>query len=396
MIHSNDGGYFICGDYQTVLTYPSMDSYLQKIDSAGNEIWLSVFGWANDSGGGKDHAQLVKVLADSSVIVEGSTKDYYFGVGNYQNVGQGWRSYLAKLNSAGTLTQIVTVSLKLDTMWGQDYMAFDIETIGNTTYWLGIEGASSFPFFGTTVLAAFDANLDTMFTIRSGLNGNLGLMRTSDDHLLLFGPGILSKMDTLGNVTWTSSNSSTFYPYEVIELPTGEFVSIDGANYISPFNGDFYGIYNSTVYINRYSATGNLTNTYPVTLPSGVSNQLGFSIVNTQDHGYAFVGFSDDAIWLVKTDSLGQFNTSLTEPVSSSSKVQLFPNPASSSCKIHSAAVISEVSLYNIIGKRLSVIPVNAMEVNLEVNGLPAGMYHALVTFANGEMAMIKLMVRQE
>ena len=45
MTKTPDGVYLICGDYQEVLTYPSMDSYVQRIDSIGNQVWFNIFGW---------------------------------------------------------------------------------------------------------------------------------------------------------------------------------------------------------------------------------------------------------------------------------------------------------------------------------------------------------------
>jgi len=195
MTSTPDGGYLICGDYQNYLTFPSMDSYVQKIDSMGNQVWFSLFGWPTSQNGNKDYAELVKTLDDGSIIIEGTTRDYYVDTGNYISVGLGWRSYVAKFDASGNLNMIRTVSIVLDTLWGLDYQASDIETIGNKLFWLGSTNPG-FPPSASTTLIAFDSNLDTLFTITGSLNDYYGLSRSGDEHLFLFGQGIITKMDT--------------------------------------------------------------------------------------------------------------------------------------------------------------------------------------------------------
>ncbi len=393
MVSLPDGGYLVCGDYQEVSTSPSMDSYVQKLDSNGNEVWFNLFGWPTALGGNKDHAQLVKTLTDGSVIVEGSTKDFYISVGNYQALGIGWRSYLAKFDSSGLLQDIVTVGLKIDTMWGPDYSAFHMETIGNKIYWLGINSYAHYPNTGKTILAVFDSALDTLFTIDSGLNSYYGLGGTGDDHLLLFGNGITAKMDTLGNFLWTMPNASPSMPYAMVETGNGEFISVGGTDYISPFGADFYGAGNPPVYLNRYSSSGSLSASAVINVPPGITMQLGFDVTATVDNGFAFTGFSDQAIWLVKTDSTGNFSSGLADFGLPDERIRLFPNPASTSCEISSEENPVSLDVYSLTGTRVFTTLLQDKSYTLTLNDFSEGFYLLSLTDRAGKISRRKLLV---
>ena len=396
MTRTPDGGYLLCGDYQEVLTYPSMDSYVQKIDSLGNQVWFNLFGWPTVLNGNKDHADLIRSLNDGSVIVEGSTKDYYVGIGNYIPVGQGFRSYLAKFDTAGMLVQIKTVSLLLDTLWGQNFQALDIETIGDRIYWLGVPSAPYFPNGGGTTLVALDSNLDTIYTITNGLDNYYGLSKTSTSELVLFGQGLLAKMDTSGTIVWVTPNGSPSFPNEIIQLSNGSFASVGGEYHISPFYGAFYNIFypfNQIVYLDKYDNTGNLMGSSVFNLPSSVFKQLGYGLVNTFDNGFAFVGYNDQSIWLVKTDSTGNFSTGLNGSSLESDNLKSFPNPVSDKCSIFSSNIISEITLLNSAGEVLDRINVNDTTYSLDMLKYPNALYFVEVTNNTGNKSRLKIVV---
>lgn len=380
---TNDGGYLICGDYQSVLTDPSMDSYIQKIDSSGNQIWFNLFGWTSLQGGGKDYGELIKTFDDGSIIVEGTTKDYYVDIGNYIFLGLNWRSYIAKFDTAGNISRIRTVSLILDTIWGQNYQARDIETIGNRLFWLGSNYQAVFPPNGSAILVALDSNLDTLFTNSVNLNSYYGLSKTSDHHLLLFGKGILTKMDTTGNVIWTTTNTSAAKPFNFIEKPNGQLVSIGGDKYVSPWYGDFYGATgNQSVYLNRYTSAGILHDSTIINLPPQNFRHLGYDILYTADSGFAFTGFKDDAIWLVKTDSSGNIFSSIPE-VQQGNKVTFGPNPSSGMFTITSTQKIFTLTLATLHGQILLECEVNDFEIDVDISSYPDGLYNAIIKNAN-------------
>jgi hypothetical protein len=396
MAETDDGGYVMCGDYQTVLTYPSMDSYLQKIDSNGNQVWFNRFGWSSSDGGSKDYGELIKTLADGSIVVEGSTKDYYLSLGNYQPSGSGWRSYLARFDAQGVLTNIATVKLKIGTFSDPDYAAFDIETIGNKIYWLGLGYFAAYPHPYNTRLVAFDENLDTIFTVNNGLNSVFQLSKTSDDHLLLFGDGEIIKMDTLGNTVWATPNNSPSLTYDLIELPSGDLVSIGGQVYISPWTEQFYNYGSQNIYLDRHTSTGSLTSIIPFFAPSGSFSEVGYSLVSTSDDGFAFVGFRDTDIWLVKTDSSG----SLIVPNINSLAfgINILPNPTPSNSSLTftypSTSAKNEIILYSIHGKEIAryALPQWSSTQTVKLPQMAGGVYVARMVGEN-ESAMVKFVV---
>jgi len=396
MTKTPDGGYLICGDYQEVLTYPSMDSYVQKIDSMGNQVWFNLYGWPTSQNGNKDYAQLIRTLDDGSIIVVGTTRDFYVSIGNYIPVGQGWRSYIAKFDTSGSMLEIKTISLVLDTLWGQDYQAFDLETIGNRIYWLGINSAPYYPNGGGTTLVVFDADLDTTYTISSGLDDYYGLSKTNDNNLILFGAGILTKMDTTGAIAWTEPNISPSFPNEIIEQNNGTFSSVGGSYHISPFFGDFYNIifpFNEIVYLNIYNDTGTLTGSSIFNPSSGVVKQLGYNLIKTNDNGFAFVGYSDQSIWLVKTDSLGNLNTGLDEQLLDANDIKIIPNPATKTCSIFSFNTISEIAIYNLVGDLIAKEEVNSNSYQINVENYSNAIYFIEVNYNMGKKSRMKLIV---
>ncbi len=395
MAKTPDGGYVMSGDFQTVLTSPSMDSYVQKIDSMGNQVWFNLFGWPVPQNGNKDYAEMVKALDNGSVIVEGTTKDYYIGIGNYYPLGIGWRSYLALFDTSGTMTQIKTISLVLDTMWSPDYQALDIETIGDRIFWLGAPTTPYYPNSGGTTLIAFDANLDTLFTISSGLDSLYGLSKTNDDHLLLFSQGHTAKMDTAGTFLWTTPNSSPSFPNEFVETTNGGFASIGGEHHVTPFFGNFYHPFyppNQTVYFNLYTNTGVLSGGAIYNPPTGIGKQLGATIVSTFDNGFAFVGISDQKIWLVKTDSSGSFHTGLNS-FDDGSSWNVFPNPADKSCSFYSSSSISQIAVWDLLGNLVERKEINEQSYQLDVVHYPEAVYILELLTKTGTLSRMKLMV---
>jgi len=396
MVKSSDGGYFICGDYQEVLTFPSMDSYLQKIDSSGNQVWFNLFGWPTAQNGNKDQAEIVRTLNDGSIIVEGTTKDYYVNIGNYIPVGQGFRSYIAKFDTSGTLVQIKTVSLILDTLWGQNFQALDLETIGNKIFWLGIPSSPFYPNGGGTTLVAFDSNLDSIYTISTGLDNYYGLSKTNNGELILFGQGLLAKMDTSGMIIFATPNVSPCFPNEIIELSDGSFASVGGTYHISPFYGDFYNIiypFNQIVFLDQYDISGNLTGSSVFNLLPSVGKQLGYRLVSTFDNGFAFTGYSDQSIWIVKTDSTGNLGTGINGSTFEADHLRIFPNPVNNNCFISSSAIISEIELRDLKGKVLERIKVNEAGYNMDMTHYPNALYIVGVTNNAGNKSRMKLVV---
>ena len=391
MIQLGDGNFLHCGDYQTALTFSSMDSYVQKIDSLGNEIWFNVFGWPASLGGSKDHAQRVKTLSDGSIIIAGTSKDLYLGLGNILNLNT-WNSFLAKIDSNGILVDIKNIYPLIYSSPIEFYQSYDLETINNSIFCLGTNSTPTYPTSGQTILVKFDSNLDTVFTIDNSLNSYCGLATSADMHLYLYGTGVITKMDTLGNILWTNTNPSPSIPSDLIELANGEILTIGGDYYISPFHADFYSGPNTTVYINRYNNSGMLIGSSQINNPAGINKQIGYRIVETPDQGFAFTGLSDDDIWLVKTDSLGQLSTSIAEN-NSENKFSLYPNPANRNFHFSFDKEIASITITSLDGKILTTTIVDQKQGILSTDHLADGLYIVKAELVDGQKVFNRLMV---
>ncbi len=375
-----DGGYLITGDFQVDTVY-SMDTYVQKIDSAGNEVWFNIIGLQNYQGGSKDHGEWVRTLDNGTIIVGCTGRDGFWGINNYYNVG-GWSPHLAKLDANGNLIDKWSIFAKIPYSGGRTY---DMETIGNKIFWLGIGNGSSFD------LGVFDENLDTVFTRINTLTDYYWLSATNDKCLLLFGRGKIAKMDTLGNILWTQTNSSASYPYDMIELSNGDFISIGMQSLIYTFTGFVVG--NQTVYLNKFSPTGDLTSSKTINVPAGVFIHLGYSIVSTPDNGFAFTGYSGNDIWLVKVDSTFSITTSINENMVENNSFSIAPNPTNENCIISSNERINKIQLYNAIGETMLNENVNNNSYSLNLADFPTGIYLVTLTNTNGIIEKKKLVL---
>ena len=339
-IQTDDGGYIICGDYQRVDDQPNMDSYVQKIDSLGNEVWFNKYGLSTQQNGGKDHAELIKILNDGTIVIEGWAKHVYYSPTNIYNP-LSFNGYVSTFDPQnGNLLDIISVGVLVDSLNWVKWYSSDIETINNTIFILGLDVPGSSI---DNVLLAIDRNLDTLFTIKNNLGNYYGLSATQDKHLLLFGKSIISKMDTLGNIIWTTNNLSNSYPYEIIETTNGELISI--GNDFQPLIYEPYGAGSWDVYLNKHDATGSLI--WNHTFSSHSAND----IIESDDGGYAFTGSSYNDIWFAKTDSIGNVITSITYPVTKYSQVNLYPNPNNGIFTIESELKLNEIFVYDVEGK---------------------------------------------
>ena len=382
MAPTNDGGYVICGDYQSVLTGPSMDSYLMKVDSNGNQAWYNLYGWTTAQGGGKDHATMVKLMANNKIIVEGFTKDIYFSPGSY-SPGSFWNSYLSIFDTSGNMLEIANICTKVDSsIWDLRYHPLDMEVVNNTAFWLG--SAINANLAGYRFLAAFDEDLDTLFTQRTGLGNYSKLASTQDGHLLLFGNSVITKMDTLGSIVWsTPFTVANCFLYEMQEQADGTFIAIGGNAEVGPFDGTIsYATFNNQVHLVKLSATGAVLWNIVYTPATFSNDYRGYNIVQTKDGGFAFAGYHSNSAWLVKTDSQGQLN-SIGEQEAGAGSFSLAPNPAAEiiNLAIHDHTLTGnkglngEIKIYNALGALVQVSAIDGYNVEMNIAHLVKGMY---------------------
>lgn len=152
-----------------------------------------------------------------------------------------------------------------------------------------------------------DSNGDTLWTHNYGLSGvdvGYSIRQTPDNGFIIAGSqgfggfnGYLLKLDSIGNILWSSTayNMNRYYSVEVTS---------DG-NYIAIGYG---GGSNSNIFLSKIDINGNLlwSKSY-----GSIYEDVGYSVKQTYDNGYILAGYTFgygagqyDA-YLIKTDSIG-------------------------------------------------------------------------------------------
>jgi hypothetical protein len=436
-----DGGYIITGSTSSY-GQGNTDMYLLKIDSMGQKVFQSTFGGVSNEIG-----KSVVQLTDSSYVMAGYTSSS--GLGGYD-------VFLVKADKAGNLIWQKTYggsdwdfANSMDTVTGGGFI------IAGTTYSYGKGNADGF-------VIKTDANGDTTWTKTfGGLKDDefKSVIQTSDGNYALagytksfndsLGDGWIIRMDQTGNATYTTSVGGLYSDVlnDVVELTNTNlyFVgsnksykngintvnwrySIDSSNgfilddYIGNTNTERYnsstvGLNGTVISVgyNNFVGASSDANIHVYTpnlgyisyFPFGVENtdEL-FSISRTKDKGFVSVGscFGNTSllkdILFVKTDSLGQYGTSIIgikEKEQAKIVLSIYPNPTNDYINIKIANYKNYKKLhYQIIDSNGRVILSNAIEEfikTIETSSLSDGLYLLQVLDANNLLSSSKISI---
>jgi len=301
VIRTSDGGYALAG-----YTYSSgagnADVYLVKLDSVGNMLWSKTYG-----GTGVDMGFSVVQTSDGGYAIGGETNSY--GAGNYD-------VYLVKTNSNGNM------------LWNKTYggttvdVGYSLVQTRDGGYAVGGEtssfGAGGYDFY--LVKTDSSGNLQWSKTYGgTGTDIGYSLVQTNDVGYALtgetgsYGAGsydvYLVKADSSGNTQWgvTYGGTGTDIGFSVVPTSDGGY-AIGGET-------NSYGAGNYDVYLVKANSTGGTqwSKTY-----GGLYADVGYSVVQTREGGYALVGDTysfgagDSDFYLVKADSVGNMQWSKT------------------------------------------------------------------------------------
>ncbi len=287
LVETNDGGYALCG-------YTS-DVYLVKTNALGYMLWNKTYGGTYD-----DRGHSVVQTSDGGYAIGGITSS--FGAGSND-------VYLVKTDAAGSM------------LWNKTYggasqdIAFSMVQTTDGGYAIGgfthSFGAGGYDLYLVKTDAAGNMLWNQTY---GGTSDDVGysVVQTDDGGYAICGETgadvYLVKTDTAGAIQWSKTYGGTGVDsgHCVVQTHDGGY-AIGGLTYSFGAGGD--------VYLVKTDAAGNMlwNKTY-----GGTNVETGYSLVQTSDGGYAISGstysFGAGArdVYLVKTDSLGNMQWSKT------------------------------------------------------------------------------------
>ncbi len=280
LIQTSDGGYAIAGHTKS-FGAGDYDVYVIKLDSTGNLQWTRTIGGEN-----KDLAHSLIQTSDGGYVIAGHTQS--FGAGDYD-------VYVVRLDSTGNLQWTRTI--------GGENEDLSLSLIQTSDGGYAIAGATR----------SFSAGEDDVYVVKLDANGNLqwtktiggpkrdwsaSLIQTSDGGYAIAGytqsfsvggaDFYLVKLDANGNLQWTKTIGG---PAD--EIGFSLIQTSDGGYAIAGYTNSF-GAGGLDVYVVKLDANGNLQGTKTI---GGKKEDLGLSLIQTSDGGYAIAG---------KTNSFGE------------------------------------------------------------------------------------------
>ena len=361
---THDHGFIITGKSADV---QPLDVYLIRTDSTGNVLWTKLFGNFNYEWG----ASVIETYDDGFVIA-----------GYVASSGTDYKDlYLIKTNSSGEALWTKTFG---DSGSEAGYSVVETRdsgllVVGTTTYsasgtkdvyavktnssgesqWIKTYGGTA-DDAGYSVVESDSGYIIAGYTESYGTNGDFYLL----------------KINLSGEVVWskTYGGAESDAAYSIIKTLDGGFL-VAGTTYsYGEGNGDFYLL--------KMTSSGDTVWTKTI---GGINDDFAKSVIQTDDSGYAAVGFTytNNApdvyiVKLKKEASSGSINTyKQIIPIKS---FNVFPNPFKTSTRIQVPAK-SEIRLYDINGRLLE-----KTEKNIVGSDLQTGTY-----FVNtdGHMARI-------
>ena len=298
---TTDGGYIVSG-VASSFNDVSGDMYLLKLNGNGDIIWTRTYG-----GVGYEWATSVQQTTDGGYIMAGQTPA--FGAG-------GFDAYLVKLDSEGNIT------------WAKTYgntgldIGYSVQQTTDGGYILS--GQTDFGGTGSDdfYVVKTDAAGNVVWTKAYGMGGTeagVSIKQTTDGGYIIGGTSenalgqlgadmCLIKTNAVGDTLWAKVYGGAMIDegYEVIQTTDGGFI-LCGKSFSFSAAGDY------DAYIVKTNSAGTLqwSKTYGAN-ESGIKNEIGNAIDQTNDGGYIITGESMFSfgvgmknVYLIKTDSLG-------------------------------------------------------------------------------------------
>jgi len=295
LIQTSDGGYAIAGG-TTSFGAGILDVYFVRLDAYGNLQWTKTIG-----GPESEEASSLIQTSDGGYAIAGITQS--FGAGE-------WDVYVVKLDANGNLQWTKTIG-------GPD---FDVGNSLIQTSDGGYAIAGSTRSFGAGEWDVYVVKLDAHGNLQwtktlGGKKEDIGtsLTQTFDGGYAIAGATksfsageddvYVVKLDANGNLQWTKTigGPGNEMGFSLIQTSDGGYAITGATNSFGAGKGD--------VYVVKLDASGNLQWTKTI---GGKEEDVGFSLIQTSDGGYAIAGLTTsfgagkDDVYVVKLDANGK------------------------------------------------------------------------------------------
>jgi hypothetical protein len=319
LIQTSDGGYAIAGSTKS-FGAGEADVYVVKLDANGNLQWTKTIGGPESEEGNS----LIQT-SDGGYAIAGHTKS--FGAGD-------WDFYVVKLDANGNLQWTKTIGgTKDDRGYSLIQTSDGGYAIAGYTFSFGAGWADVY-------VVKLDANGNLQWTKTIGgkiWEAGFSIIQTSDGGYAIAGDTYsfnaedwdvyVVKLDAKGNLQWTKTIGG-----EHIDRGNSLIQTSDGGYAIAGFIKSF-GAGEPDVYVVKLDAKGNLQWTKTI---GGPENEIGFSLIQTSDGGYAIAGrtYSFGAgeldVYVVKLDKNGDAccAVSQTSQVGTGGRLGSSPTPS--------------------------------------------------------------------
>ena len=287
---TSDGGFILTG-YTSSFGAGQQDAYLVKTNSAGDTSWTTTFGGAS-----MDGAHFVREAGDGGFVIAGYTES--FG-------GAGKNVYLIKTDTLGTAEQTRTYSTSL-----MDVAYAFCETPDQGYMFIGYKNGPSGWTKGDLWILKTDSLLDTLWTSTYGGGGEdygISIQPAADSGYIIcgstssFGAGgkdaWLVRIDEQGDTLWTKT-----YGGALEDVAYGVNVTSDGGYVLSGYINGTGAWTAGDVWLLKTDPQGD---TLWTRVYGGTSEEYGWDVYETIDHGYVTAGMGSGNAWLIRTDAQG-------------------------------------------------------------------------------------------
>jgi len=405
---TTDGGYIIIGysnstDGNISENNGGSDYWVIKLDESGDMEWERSYG-GSDSEDGK----IVRQTEDGGYIMAGTTISTDGDVVGNDNGFMGY--WIIKTDETGNME------------WQKFYGDYPISLI----YDLIISSDGGYMVAGARSTAeTWPYEPIEVWMLKLDTTGNLewqqafgggfldyaeSVIETSDGGYLIAGysysdsivgndreaDALILKLSQTGEVEWYKAYGGALYEVfnTVQETPDGGYICLGWSDSSDDDVSENFGM--GDYWLVRLDSEGTLL--WEKSFGGSQSDESYCDIVVTEDGGYILAGYSqsndgdvpgnygDYDVWVIK---LSPENMGIGEI--KEDNLYLYPNPTTGIINLQTKEAIQSVSVYNSVGQRVTLNPLNKENTAIDISNLSAGIYFVEVTLTDKEIKRYKV-----